>query len=245
MRLKLNENWKQDNGKYKCPHCNKEYTMNGICSHIICSHMEEGRNRIKNHLIIARKNIKNTNKNRVCVHKDNIIKYIDKNELLNYENNGWKRGNIKTLGLVAPNKGIKLSEEQCNKISKYMKEVAKRRPHNWKIGRGKSGIYKGFWCDSSWELAYVIYCLDNNINIIRNNNGFTYIWQNEEHTYYPDFYNNDTKEYIEIKGFENNKDKEKIKQFKDNIKVYYYKDMKPIFEYVKNNYGEDFISLYE
>ena len=37
-------------------------------------------------------------------------------------------------------------------------------------GRGKKGWYKGFFCDSSWELAYVIYCLDHNIDIKRNTN---------------------------------------------------------------------------
>ena len=30
-------------------------------------------------------------------------------------------------------------------------------------GRGKQGWYKGYWCDSSWELAFVMYCLYNNL----------------------------------------------------------------------------------
>ena len=28
------------------------------------------------------------------------------------------------------------------------------------FGYGKHGWYKEYWCDSSWELAYVIYNLD-------------------------------------------------------------------------------------
>lgn len=36
----------------------------------------------------------------------------------------------------------------------------------------KYGWYKGHHCDSSWELAYLMYHLDNNISIERNNNKF-------------------------------------------------------------------------
>ena len=35
-------------------------------------------------------------------------------------------------------------------------------------GFGKSGWYRGIWCDSSWQLAFVIYHLDHNLNIVRN-----------------------------------------------------------------------------
>ena len=39
--------------------------------------------------------------------------------------------------------------------------------------------------------------------------------------------------------------KEKIKQFKFNLKVLYEKDMKPYLTYVVNKYGKDYIKLYE
>ena len=45
-------------------------------------------------------------------------------------------------------------------------------------GRGKKGWYKGFFCDSSWELAYVVYCLDHKINITRNTKKTKYVWDN-------------------------------------------------------------------
>ena len=35
-------------------------------------------------------------------------------------------------------------------------------------GRGKKGWYKGYWCDSTWELAWVIYQLDNGKVPVRN-----------------------------------------------------------------------------
>jgi hypothetical protein len=39
----LNIEWKQENGLYKCPYCEKEYTKNGICTHIWKQHTEEGK----------------------------------------------------------------------------------------------------------------------------------------------------------------------------------------------------------
>lgn len=54
-------------------------------------------------------------------------------------------------------------------------------------GYGKHGWYKEYWCDSSWELAYVIYNLDHNIKFKRNYQGFTYIFNNKLHKFYPDF----------------------------------------------------------
>lgn len=112
-------------------------------------------------------------------------------------------------------------------------------------GRGKKGRYKGIWCDSSWELAFVIYNLEHNITIERNKDYFEYTYNNEIHKYFPDFIIND--EYIEIKGFDTDKVNAKIEQFpKDKIlKVYHKEDLNEVFDYVINKYGDDFIKLYE
>ncbi len=34
MKIEINEDWKQSNGKYQCPHCEKEYARKGISTHI-------------------------------------------------------------------------------------------------------------------------------------------------------------------------------------------------------------------
>lgn len=111
-------------------------------------------------------------------------------------------------------------------------------------GRGKKGYYKGYWCDSSWELAWVIYNLDHNIYFKRNWKKFEYLFENEIHSYIPDFIINEN-EYIEIKGFMTDKSKAKIEQFPHKIKIMDKKTLKPIFEYVETKYGKDFIKLYE
>lgn len=66
---------------------------------------------------------------------------------------------------------------------------------------GKRGLYKGIQCDSGWELAFVIYCVDNNIDIKRCKKYFTYFTNDGiEHRYYPDFIINDST-IVEIKGY--------------------------------------------
>jgi hypothetical protein len=45
-RIKIDENWKQENGLYKCPECGMEKTRMGICSHILLTHKGEKSNLI-------------------------------------------------------------------------------------------------------------------------------------------------------------------------------------------------------
>ena len=112
-------------------------------------------------------------------------------------------------------------------------------------GHGKHGVYKGYRCDSSWELAYVIYNLEHDIKFERNRERFLYNLNGKSHYYIPDFMCDG--KYIEIKGYINETWNAKVEQFpKDKTLVILYKaDMKPYLEYVVNKYGNDFISLYE
>lgn len=69
-------------------------------------------------------------------------------------------------------------------------------------GRSKHGWYKGIYCDSTYELVYLIYCLDHNINIKRSDKIFEYQIDNKIHYYHPDFEIDG--QLIEIKGYHNN-----------------------------------------
>lgn len=113
-------------------------------------------------------------------------------------------------------------------------------------GKGLRGYYKGFYCQSSWELAYVIYQLEHNIDIKRNTKGFKYTLDGIERSYFPDFYEVAANTYIEIKGYYDRKTKEKEKQFPKNEKLIIFreKEMKPILDYVISKYGKDFTKLY-
>jgi hypothetical protein len=109
--------------------------------------------------------------------------------------------------------------------------------------RGKNGWYKGYWCDSSWELAWVIYNLDHNINFERNYDKFEYFYKEKKLNYIPDFKINDN--YIEIKGFETEKDKAKFEYFPHKLIILRRKEMYDILKYTKTKYGQDYIRLYE
>lgn len=107
-------------------------------------------------------------------------------------------------------------------------------------GKAKYGTYKGFHCDSSWELAFVCYCLSKNIYIKRNTEGFDYVYSNKKHKYYPDFIINDT--YIEIKNYYNDQVQAKIDYFPKDKKliVLYKKDIQICIDYCKEKYGKKF-----
>lgn len=90
------------------------------------------------------------------------------------------------------------------------------------------GWYKGIWCDSSWELAFLYYCLENNFEIERNHERFEYNYKGKIKGYYPDF--KIKNEFYEIKGYKNEFYQSKCDQFpkdkklviidKNNIKKY-------------------------
>lgn len=117
-------------------------------------------------------------------------------------------------------KGRLHTEEYKEKLSKIMKEVAKDNP-NYSFSKNKyfkKEIINGFRMDSSWESIFANYLNKNNIKWIKNKKPFRYIFENEEHSYYPDFYLEDFNLYVEIKGQETERDKAKYKVV-DNLLV--------------------------
>ena len=118
-----------------------------------------------------------------------------------------------------------------------------KRKRRKRKSRIKKGWYKGYWCDSSWELAYIMYNLDKGISIIRNVEGFPYTFYKKDHLYYPDFIVEG--EFVEIKGIMNRKNKAKLKAFPHKIKVIQKVGIEKYLKYAKKKYGEKFYSQYE
>ncbi len=164
-------------------------------------------------------------------------------------------------GSVPWNKGIELDSEHKEKISTSLKdrvidpEQEKQRRENisksvkgktggFRIGggKGKKGSYKGFYCDSSWELAFLVYHLDHNIPIERCSEIRYYKYEGHTRKYYPDFIV-DSKIY-EIKGYVTEQSKAKSDQNPDIITLLK-EQVKPYLEYATITYGSDFISLYQ
>lgn len=113
-------------------------------------------------------------------------------------------------------------------------------------GRGKKGWYKGYFCDSTYELVYIIYNLDNGIEFKKCDRVYTYEYKGESHKYYPDFELADGT-IVETKGYYSEVVDIKAASVKDRpIKVLYDKDLQYAFDWVKEHYTYNQLSdLYE
>jgi hypothetical protein len=110
-------------------------------------------------------------------------------------------------------------------------------------GRGKKGWYKGYWCDSSWELAWIIYQLDHNVLFKRNYQKFKYTYNGVEKNWMPDFILDDGS-YVEIKGYLTEQVRHKLRSFTKDLCLITEKEMKDILMYVTDKYGKNFILEY-
>lgn len=209
------------------------------------------------------RDMKRKEKNFICPEcKKHIKSSIQKH--INYCNGLGVRRNRLLVGHHAWNKG--LTKETDSRIAEIGRSISawqqtlskdvriKRASHSGTFsrgglrvggGRGKKGWYKGIWCDSSWELAWVIYQLDHNIPFKRNTEGFEYEYLGEKRKYYPDFILLNDSVYVEIKGYHNNRFSAKLSYFKHTIVVLDKISIKPYLDYVIDKYGFNFIELYE
>lgn len=115
---------------------------------------------------------------------------------------------------------------------------------------GKRGEYKGIHCDSRFELAFLVYCLDKGIKIERNNASFIYTWKNKTHKYYPDFLLVDEHKYVELRGYDADKalTSQKLNSVIEagyNIEILYENDLKIYFKYIKDTYGLSYNKMQE
>ena len=111
-------------------------------------------------------------------------------------------------------------------------------------GRGKKGWYKGYWCDSSYELAFVVYSLDHGMPFSRNWRAFPYVFEGIPRRWMPDFVLPDGT-FVEIKGYLTPQAEAKFAAFPHPLVILRKHDLRPMLEYVVGIYGKDFIRLYE
>lgn len=209
-----------NDGNYICPYCKKEFCPKGISTHIWRIH-GKGIN-----------------------HKPTRDNFVPYNKGLTKEQhpsiqkaaNTYKK-RIKDGEIIPSFLGKTHTEESKNKIAKF-------GGYRKGSGRGKSGWYKSYWCDSTWELAWIIYHLDHDIKFERNKIGFEYFYNNRKCKFYPDFLIKGI--YIEIKGYMDDKNLEKIKQFQYPLELIVGKiGIKKYLDYAKNKYGSDLTKLYD
>ena len=119
--------------------------------------------------------------------------------------------NLRDNGLIYT--GHVWSEDEKRNHSIKMASVASTSESY--SGRYNRGFVKeiicrnGFKVLGSWEELFVNFCLGNNIEIEQPHTPFSYIFEDRSRAYYPDFYLPEYDLYIEVKGYETDKDKAK------------------------------------
>ena len=116
--------------------------------------------------------------------------------------------------------GKKQSENLIQRRRDAMKSAVLKHPESYSgsnvNGRVKKIFYRGVFLDSKCEFDFVKWCENNNIEWEKNKKGFKYIW-NGERTYFPDFYLVDLNLYVEIKGYQRERDEVKWKSVQNLI----------------------------
>jgi hypothetical protein len=123
---------------------------------------------------------------------------------------------------------ISESQKLAWKCGKQNPEIYRTNEHRKKMSkfggyREKAGRIKGkwyvdeygnkYWLQGSWEWRLADFLNSKNIKWEKNKIGYKYLYENKERHYYPDFYLRDFNIFIEVKGYETEKDREKWKQF--------------------------------
>jgi len=226
VEIKVCNEWLNlETGKYECPLCRKQYSKMGISSHIWRAHGDGNK-------FVSNKSGKT--------------------------NSTWMKG--KTYSEIYGDRSNdikkKLSDSHVGEKSWwYGKQhtdetkllIAISTIKRTKGSFGRQGFYKGIKCDSSWELAFVMYNLDHNIEFKRNEEYFEYFDVNgKKHLYFPDFVLSDGT-YVEIKGYMHDGAKHKLNEFSKAHKLMILgaNEIQIYLMYVKNMYGKDFVKYYE
>ena len=196
-------------------------------------------NSLRNHERLCKKN---PNKQEVV---SNFIEYNKKRKYLNIKgSNHYTKA--KELGLPKPliseetrkkisetSKNRVWTEEQKRKHSESMKSAVKSYPDSYTknnvVGRVKNIEYNGVKLKGGWEIIVAKWLDENNVRWEHETKSFDYEW-NGIRKYYPDFYLPDFDLFIEVKGYQTERDLHKWESVK-NLVVFKLDEIRKI----KNN----------
>ena len=140
-----------------------------------------------------------------------------------------------------------LTEDGRNRIQSSSKSItwdsAKRERHSVSMkkavdlcpesytsanrGRTKQIEIDGIKLQGQWEVDFYLWAKNAGLNPQRPAQGFKYIW-NGERTYYPDFYIELLDLYVEVKGYETDRDRAKWLHFPKKLCIIKEKEIKEI-----------------
>jgi len=180
-----------EDGQCKCSVCGKIYSMHGIGTHIWRNH-GKGKEFVPNskgHVAW----------NAGLIKDDPRVKRYSETLKRRYENGE----------LVGSQTGKFMPEDVRDKISNSI--IERSREGTWHSSISKSRIYeyKGIELHRSWEYEYAVWLDKNCVEWDRPDERFPYQYEGKIHYYTPDFYLIEDDVFIEIKGYETEKDRSK------------------------------------
>jgi len=109
---------------------------------------------------------------------------------------------------------LRWDDEKRKKWSEFMKIQANKNvinhPESYSYknfcGRSKKTLYNGEWMHSNWELEVAKWLDSKEITWTKKMQSFEYEWNGETRQYFPDFYLIEFNLYIEVKGYQTDRD---------------------------------------
>lgn len=186
-----------------------------------------------------------------------IEKYKDKN----YNNREKAKQNmLKTYGVAYSTQSPKLQEKRKTTCLKKYGVDSFSKTSDFSKKRKSKYYLNNQYFDSKPELSFYIWAKDQGLNIIRNIDSFSYIYQNKEHKYFPDFKIDGN--YYEIKGnqflkedgtWQNPFDPTQDALFetkhqcliKNGVKILYSKEYQKYLNYINQKYGSKYLDQFK
>lgn len=205
---------------YKCDKCDRLFkTYQGLNSHIGW-HKKPNR---ESNFIKYNEGVKNGE-----------IEKVNTNHYTKSENEGtpYPVMSIDTrMKISKSGKNQIWDDERRKKHSIAMKKAVMNNPLSYSAnnvcGRTKLIEYRGFKLNGRWELLVAEFLDSKQIKWTNKIDGINYQWKGKEHLYFPDFYLEDMNMYIEVKGFERERDRAKWKSM-DNLIIIKLKEINKI-----------------
>lgn len=191
----LNENWNIGENQYECPICNKIFSKMGIIQHYRFTHLKE-------------KHPKTGKKGENCwsLAKKRGVKHVLSEKQKKYFESDKMHQHLRNVG----NDWWK-NPESLKKFKKSIRLAIEKNPEAYSTsnvcGRTKIIEYNGFKLNGTWELDVAKWLDEEKIKWTNKIEGFKYFWHDDYHTYFPDFYLTQYDVYLEVKGYERERDR--------------------------------------
>lgn len=123
--------------------------------------------------------------------------------------------------------GCKRKQSEATKAKIRASVNAKIAHGTWhnSFSKARTHLYKGISFYGKWEVAYAQYLDKVNIKWRRPTEIFPYEFEGTKHHYTPDFYLEELDLWIEIKGYETEKDRVKWVSFPYKLQIIFGKDL--------------------